>query len=123
MSTTSTPPCDSGKDGQKCDYPSGLFPGESSVWPSGTIEEQPVDPGDSPDWVNAAVQEMSRGWEPITIVMGGTALLRERCRLLLPIEPKIRAPSLAYCAKIKRTFPCRVLSNLCVPGWNSWLAF
>ena len=88
MSTTGTPPCDSGKDGQKCDYPAGLYPGENSVWPAGTIEEQPVDPGDQPDWINAAVQEMSRGWEPVTIVMGGTALLRERCRLLLPIEPR-----------------------------------
>lgn len=47
-----------------------------------------TDYGNDPSWVSGPVLEMSRQWNPIDAVIGGTAYLRRNYEELLPQEPR-----------------------------------
>ena len=44
--------------------------------------------GDDPAWISGPVLEMSKQWNPIDAVIGGTQYLREHYDILLPQEPR-----------------------------------
>ena len=66
-------------------YPSGIY------GPSGGPPDNPqtdLERGEDPSYESGEYREMSKGWQPVKICMGGTQTFREHAKTLLPQEPR-----------------------------------
>ena len=71
-------------------YPSGIFgsgDGPPDELELGANREQAA-AGNDPSWLSGPYLQMSQGWQPIKVCVGGTQAFRENSGELLPIEPK-----------------------------------
>ena len=68
-------------------YPSGIFSSGNGPPEDPELNNQ-AEAGNDPSWLSGAWLEMSQGWQPMLVCMGGTQAFRENAEHLLPIEPR-----------------------------------